>query len=80
MRARAPRRLPGDASTVTLTKSEVLTGLNKLDDFILALVEVQGTAATPRYVRHPLAKEPNFRVTGVIYDLPDLLARAEEPT
>ena len=66
--------------TVTLTKNEILTGLNKPDDFILALVDVDGAAATPRYVRRPFGKEPDFGATGVIYALPELLARAEEPS
>jgi superfamily II DNA or RNA helicase len=72
-------RAPG-ARTVTISKNEILTGLNKPEDFILALVEVDGdTAAEPRYARQPFQREPDFGVTSVNYDLPDLLARTEEP-
>jgi hypothetical protein len=67
------------AKTVTVTKNEILTGLNKPDDFILALVEVDGDTAVPRYVRHPFQREPDFGATSVNYDLDELQARAEEP-
>jgi len=66
------------ADTVTVTKNEILTGLNKPDDFILALVEVDGAAAAPRYVRRPFGREPDFGATAVVYKLGELLARAED--
>jgi superfamily II DNA or RNA helicase len=66
------------ARTVTITKNEILTGLNKPDDFILAIVEVDGEAAAePRYVRRPFQREPDFGVTSVNYDLSELIDRAE---
>jgi SNF2 family DNA or RNA helicase len=66
------------ADTVTVTRNEILTGLNKPDDFILAIVEVDGEIArTPRYVHRPFHREPDFGVTSVIYDLAELMARAE---
>lgn len=66
-----------EARTVTITKNEILTGLNKPDDFILALVEVDGdVAAEPRYVRRPFQREPDFGVTSVNYDIGELLERA----
>jgi len=67
------------AETVTVTKNEILTSLNKPEDFILALVEVDGDRATPRYVRRPFQREPDFAVTSVNYNVTELLARAEEP-
>ena len=36
-------------------------------------------AGEPRYVRRPFGKEPDFGVTSVTYDLPDLLARGTPP-
>jgi len=65
------------ADTVTITKNEILTALNKPDDFILAIVEVDGNSATPRYVRRPFQKEPDFGVVSVNYKLNELLERAE---
>ena len=43
------------------------------------IVEVNGDVATPRYVRHPFRREPDFGATCVIYRLDELLARAENP-
>ena len=69
------------ASTVTVTKNEVLTSLNKPEDYILAIVEFQdGDTEQVHYVRKPFHREPDFGVTSVNYDLPELLARAEEPS
>src|SRR6266566_2364245 len=66
------------ADTVTLTKNEILTALNKPDEFILAIVEVDGDLAnTPRYITRPFTREPDFGVTSVNYALRELLARAE---
>jgi len=67
------------AETVTVTKNEILTALNKPEEFILAVVEVDGEQVTPRYVHSPFQREPDFGVTSVNYDLDDLLMRAEEP-
>lgn len=67
------------AKTVTVTKNEILTALNKPDDYILALVVVDGEQTNPRYVRKPFKREPDFGVTSVNYDLDELLLRAAEP-
>ena len=68
------------ATTVTVTKNEVLTSLNKPDDYILAIVEFQnGGPEQVHYIRQPFHREPDFGVTSVNYDLPELLARAETP-
>ena len=68
------------ATTVTVTKNEVLTSLNKPDDYILAIVEFQnGGTEQVHYIRQPFRREPDFGVTSVNYDLPELLARAETP-
>lgn len=68
------------ADTVTVTKNEILTALNKPDDFILAMVEVDGDRTTARYVRQPFHKEPDFGVSSVNYKLSELLSHAQEPT
>jgi hypothetical protein len=67
------------AATVTVTKNEILTALNKPEDFILALVEVDGDSAELRYVRRAFQREPDFGVTSVNYDLDELFSRAGEP-
>lgn len=67
------------ADTVTITKNEILTALNKPEQFILAVVEVDGEAAKITYIREPFGREPDFGVTSVNYKLAELLAKGEEP-
>jgi hypothetical protein len=72
-------RLAG-ADTITVTRNEILTSLNKPDDYILAIVEfVDGDRHRVHYVRRPFRREPDFGVTSVNYDLGELLSRAEVP-
>ena len=69
------------ATTVTASKTQIFTALNKPDNFILAIVEIDGEVTKePRYLRQPFQKEPDFGVTSVNYDLNELLARAEPPS
>jgi hypothetical protein len=68
------------AATITVTKNEILYSLNKPEDFILAIVEfLDGETHRVHYVRRPFQREPDFGVTSVNYDFPELLARAENP-
>ncbi len=68
------------ADTVTVTKNEILTSLNKPDDFILALVEFLGdNRQRVHYLRRPFQRQPDFGVTSVNYDFAGLLARAGAP-
>jgi superfamily II DNA or RNA helicase len=78
------------ADTVTVTKNEILTSLNKPDGFILALVEFLDVAPASaaraggerhrvHYLRRPFRREPDFGVTSVNYDFAELLERAEAP-
>jgi len=69
------------ASTITVTKNEILTSLNKPDDFILAIVELASDGSDKiHYVRQPFHREPDFGVTSVNYNLPELLTNAETPS
>ncbi len=67
------------AKTVILTKNEILTALNKPDDFILAIVEVDGEQTTTHYITHPFQREPDFDATSVMYDLAKLLHKGVTP-
>jgi hypothetical protein len=68
------------ATTVTITRNEIVTALNKPEDFILALVEVDGEhAAEPRYIKRPFDREPGFTEVSVNYDIKKLLDVAEKP-
>ncbi len=68
------------ATTITVTKNEILYSLNKPDDFILAIVEFRPNEPhRTHYVRRPFQREPDFGVTSVNYDFAELLAKAEIP-
>ncbi len=69
------------ARTITVTRNEILFSLNKPDNYILALVEFpeQGGHRV-HYLRRPFRREPDFGASGVLYDFPDLVARAGEPS
>jgi len=66
------------ASTITVTRNEILYSLNKPDDFILAIVEfLDGDSHRVHYVRQPFQREPDFGVTSVNYDFAELISRSE---
>ena len=69
-----------DAERVTVTRNEVLTALNKPDDFILAIVRFapDGSHAV-RYVWEPFEREPDFGAVSVNYGLDALWERGEVP-
>lgn len=66
------------ASTVTITRNEILAGLNKPEDFFLAIVEVNFKADQPRagnvhYIIKPFRREPDFAAVSVNYEWRELL-------
>ncbi|MBR3315603.1 MAG: DUF3883 domain-containing protein [Atopobiaceae bacterium] len=69
-------RLAG-ADTVTLTKSEIYCRLNSPENWILALVEVDGSTTHTRYLRKPLMRAPVFTENNTTYDLGRLVESAE---
>ncbi|WP_343741504.1 helicase-related protein [Herbaspirillum huttiense] len=89
--ARADGSLPNDRhievkgrakgqSTITVTRNEIIHGLNQADKFMLAIVIVDGDSVEgPHYVPKPFTKEPDFGVASVNYDLSDLLLKAIAP-
>ena len=65
-------------TTVTVTRNEILYGLNQQDKFILAIVLVDGAQHEgPFYVTKPFTQEPDWAVTSINLDLDQLLAKAE---
>jgi hypothetical protein len=67
-------------STITVTKNEILYGLNQADKFILAIVLVDGDRHEgPFYVRQPFTQEPDWAETSKNLDLGQLLAKAIAP-
>ena len=62
-----------------MTVNEILTALNKPEQFFLAVVEVDGSKTTTRYIHQLFTREPDFGVTSVSYKLKELMARARPP-
>ena len=67
------------ASTVTITRNEMLYAFNQGDKFVLAIVLVGEDDAVdgPHYIRNPFDREPGWGVASINFNLGDLLARAE---
>lgn len=65
------------ATTVTVSKNEILTALNKPDEFILAIVEVDKDVTHTIYLKYPFKNAPDFTATSVNFDIQDLIAESE---
>ena len=67
------------ATTVTITRNEILYALNQADKFLLAIVLVGEDDAIegPYYVRTPFEAEPGWGVASVNYDLRALIAKGD---
>ena len=66
------------ATSITVTRNEILYALNQADKFILAIVLVdQGEIIDgPHYVRKPFTKEPDWSESSSNHDLAKLLSIA----
>jgi SNF2 family DNA or RNA helicase len=67
------------ATTVTVTRNEILTALNKPDDFILAIGQMEDGHQQLTYVRQPFQGEPEFAIESINYKIHELLSRGELP-
>lgn len=65
------------ANTVTVSKNEILTAFNKPDEYILAIVEVDGDRAKTVYLKKPFRERPDFAATSVNYDIVELVGSSE---
>jgi len=65
------------ANTVTMSKNEILTAFNKPDEYILAIVEVDGDRAKTVYLKKPFRERPDFAATSVNYDIVELVGGSE---
>lgn len=64
-------------TTITVSRNEVLYGLNQADKFILAIVIVDGEEIEgPHYIREPFTQEPDWAVSSINLDLGELLRKA----
>ena len=62
---------------MTISKNEILTGLNRPDEYILAIVEVDGQSTRTVYLKKPFKNAPDFTATSINYDIMDLVRSAE---
>src|SRR6266849_6269730 len=68
---------PAGADTVNVTRNEMMVGLNEPDQFILAVVEVDGGEYSIHCVRRPFDRLSGFGTVVAMLRIPDLLTRAE---
>ncbi len=67
------------ATTITVTRNEILYGLNQSDKFMLAVVLVDGDQIEgPYYIRRPFSTEPDWATTSINLDLNLLLSKANK--
>jgi len=75
------------ATTVTVTKNEILVALNMPDSFLLALVRVpisenevaNSEQCQMRYVQSPFEREPDFAASSVNYNWRELWEKGWQP-
>ena len=65
------------ADTVIVSKNEILYALNSPNQFILAIVEVDGRSTRTIYLKRPFTNAPDFTTTAVIFKIQDLIAASE---
>jgi hypothetical protein len=68
------------ASTITVSRNEILYALNQADKFVLAIVlvdEHEGALDGPYYLRKPFDVEPGWGVASWNIEIKTLLERAE---
>ena len=65
----------GDADTVTVTENEITTALNARDNFILALVIVNGDKARVVYLKAPFTRPPDFGMVSANYKISSLVKK-----
>ncbi len=69
------------AASITFTRNEILTALNKPEDYIVAIVEfLDESNHKVYYLREPFNVEPDFGVTSLNYDFKGLLEKAQAPS
>jgi len=65
------------ATTVTVSKNEILTALNKPDEYLLAIVEVDGQQTKTVYLKKPFRERPDFAATSINYSITELASNSE---
>jgi len=72
-------------STITVSRNEIIYGLNQAEKFILAIVIVDAkedgasSHEGPYYIKDPFSQEPDFGVASINYELKELLSKSVSP-
>ncbi len=68
------------ATTITVTRNEMLYALNQAEKFRLAMVFVgeSDTVEGPFYLKNPFMAEPGWGVSSINFDIKALIERAEK--
>lgn len=68
------------STTVSITINEIWAALDNPEQYILAIVEVEGDkAAEPVYIRRPCTNQPDPEVTSINYDIKKMRKKGEPP-
>lgn len=65
------------AEIVTVSKNEILIAFNKPEEYILAIVEVDGSDTKTVYLKNPFRERPDFAATSINYNIAELVSNAE---
>ena len=65
------------ADTVTISKNEILTALNSPENFILAIVTVDGNSTHVVYLKTPFTRPPDFNAVSVNYKISALIRQGQ---
>ncbi len=65
------------ASSITVSRNEMLTALNQPEQFFLAVVEVDGARTHTVYLKHPFSNPPDFSVESATFNMDSLREYAE---
>jgi superfamily II DNA or RNA helicase len=67
-------------TTITVSRNEIIYGLNQKEKFLLAIVIVDGeNYEGPYYLRNPFQNEPDFGVASINFSLDELLSKSIQP-
>ena len=61
------------STTVTVTRNEILTALNKPEEYILAIVEVDRNTTHTIYLQRPFVHAPDVGACSVNYEIAELI-------
>ena len=65
------------ATTVTVSRNEMLCRLNNPEQFILAIVEVDGDTTHTVYLKRPAFDVPGLATNSTNYDIQDLIESSD---